>query len=149
MVFERGKSMNGNLISPITIVDKNDNNEVNPQCIQPIEYNNYFPNIPIYVQQWLIRKAALLVYFKSSVTHEGFCKNEIVIQHQNGYREIYQLMDVGYMVKESAYKLNPYNSIKERNQRIFEMYQDGYTQAFIGLLFGLNQSTVSGILKNN
>ncbi len=37
--------------------------------------------------------------------------------------------------------------IKERNSRIVQAYKDGYSQHMMAKVFGLSQSTISGIVK--
>jgi DNA-directed RNA polymerase specialized sigma subunit len=45
--------------------------------------------------------------------------------------------------------LNNIEEIKERNMKIVEAYESGYSQHMIAKVLGLNQATVQRIIKRN
>lgn len=88
--------------------------------------------------------------FVISTTKKGYKKLELQVYYPDGSRKFFLLKDKRFMIEQHEIFIYPFESKKERDYQIYKLYSNKkkkLTQEFIGKIFGLKQSTVSGIIN--
>lgn len=91
----------------------------------------------------------LIENYNVSQTLEGYRKLELQILHSNNYRSFFVVTDNGLMLDKRQITIKPFNTMQQRNQEIKRLFfEERMTQVFIGKIFRLSQSTISGIVNS-
>lgn len=84
-----------------------------------------------------------------SQTLEGYKKLEVQVLHNNSFRSFFIITDNGIMIDKRQITIRPFHSMQQRNQEIKRLFfEERMTQVFIGKIFRLSQSTISGIVNS-
>ncbi|EOU1649762.1 hypothetical protein [Clostridium perfringens] len=96
-----------------------------------------------------IKKDGFIENYNVYQTLEGYKKLELQIQYSNNYSSFFIITDNGNIIDKREITIRPFSNKKERNKEIKRLFfKEGMTQVFIGKVFRLSQSTISGIVNS-
>lgn len=79
----------------------------------------------------------------------GFSKFEVQASYPNGSRAYYVIKNLINTIDSRQVCINSFNDKKSRNAEIKRLYAcEGLTQEFLGKIFNLHQTTISGIVNS-
>lgn len=83
-----------------------------------------------------------------SVDRNGFAKLEVQAIYDNGSRKLFVIKNLINVVDLREIHVNNFANKVERNIEIKRLYKsENLTQEFLGKVFGLHQTTISGIIN--